>query len=69
MNGYSPSVFNCFNFKFKYTESKHTGLGLPVNHLKLNAESSRTVHSWFNDESNIKFIPVVLFNCNEKQAI
>lgn len=56
------------HFNLKYTESKHTGLGAPVNHLKLNAESSRLVHSWFNDESNIKFIPIELFKASKRQA-
>ena len=56
------------HFNFKYSEAKHTGLGSPVNAIKLNAESSRQVHSWFNDESNIKFIPVDLFKANKKQA-
>ena len=56
------------HFNLKYSETKHTGLGMPVNHLKINAEGSRLLHSWFNDESNIKFIPFELFKSNQKQA-
>ncbi len=56
------------HFKLKYSETKHTGLGLPVNHIKINAEGSRLLHSWFSGESNIKFIPVELFKANKKQA-
>ncbi|MDD2788707.1 anaerobic ribonucleoside-triphosphate reductase, partial [Methanoculleus sp.] len=56
------------HFKLKYWESKHVGLGQPVNHIKINTEGSRIIHSWFNDESNIKFIPVELFKASSKQA-
>lgn len=56
------------HFKLKYCESKHAALGAPVNHIKINAEGSRLLHSWFGDESNIKFIPVELFKANQKQA-
>lgn len=56
------------HFKLKYSETKHTSLGQPVNHIKINAEGSKFLHSWFNDQSNIKFIPVELFKANSKQA-
>ena len=41
---------------------------MPVNYFKINAEGSRLLHSWFDDESDIKFIPVDLFKANQKQA-
>lgn len=65
----NKEIKNLLNhFNLKYSESKHKALGMSVNYFKINAEGSRLLHSWFDDESDIKFIPVDLFKANQKQA-
>ncbi|HRS42300.1 MAG TPA: ribonucleoside triphosphate reductase [Candidatus Diapherotrites archaeon] len=65
----NKEIKNLLNhFNLKYSESKYKALGMPVNYFKINAEGSRLLHSWFDDESDIKFIPVDLFKANQKQA-
>jgi len=54
-------------FKLNYSEYTQTGLGQPVQRLRLDARSSRLIHSWFSKQS-IKFAPDILLNMSKRQS-
>ncbi|MCK4809961.1 MAG: ribonucleoside triphosphate reductase [Candidatus Omnitrophica bacterium] len=56
------------HFKFKYSEYESSSLGEPVTRFRLNAESSRVIHSWFGTRDNVHFIPDSLFRLSERQS-
>jgi ribonucleoside-triphosphate reductase len=56
------------HFNLQFDESQTTGLGDPVQKIRLNAQSSKTVHDWFGTNQNIKFIPTVLTNLSVDQS-
>ncbi len=56
------------HFGFEYSEYKHASLGEDVNRLRLNAESSKTIHQWFGTKENIHFIPHKMLKMNTKQS-
>ncbi len=56
------------HFKLKYSEYTQKGLGQEVQRIRLNAESSRKIHSWFGTKQTIGFIPNSLLNMNERQS-
>ena len=55
-------------FKLKCSEYEVAALGDKVCRLRLNAESSRTIHQWFGTRDNIHFIPPILFNLSKRQS-
>jgi len=56
------------HFKLDYSEYTQTGLGEPVQRLRLDAKSSKTIHSWFGTKESVAFIPKVFVNMDEKQS-
>jgi len=56
------------HFKLAYTEFETASLGDDVVRLRLNAQSSRTIHQWFGIKENIHFIPEILFNLDKVQS-
>lgn len=56
------------NFNLKYSEFQVASLGDMVVRLRLNAESSRLIHSWFGTRENVHFIPEKLLNMDEEQS-
>lgn len=56
------------HFDLKYDESETVGLGSPVKKIRLCSESSKLIHEWFGNDSNIKFIPDSLLSLNQKQS-
>ena len=56
-------------FKLNYTERNSTpALGKSTKMIRLNADSSHKLHTYFDDVYNIKHIPNILFSLNKKQA-
>jgi ribonucleoside-triphosphate reductase len=43
-------------------------MGQNVKRLRLNAESSKKIHSWFGTKESIKFIPNILLNMSQNQS-
>jgi len=56
------------HFKFTYSENTTVGLGNPVVGLRLNAESSKVIHKWFDSDSSVKHIPSSILELNEEQS-
>ncbi len=56
------------DFKLKYSEFEHSGLGDPVKRLRLDANSSKLIHKWFGTKENIKFIPESLLKLDRRQS-
>ncbi|MBU4348441.1 ribonucleoside triphosphate reductase, partial [Patescibacteria group bacterium] len=56
------------HFNLKYSESSHAALGDEVQRLRLNAESSKKIHSWLGTRENVHFIPDFLLNLSERQS-
>ena len=56
------------HFKFTFTETERTGFGKPVKNIRLDAKSSKAVMKWFDDETDIKFIPKGLLNLDGAQS-
>jgi ribonucleoside-triphosphate reductase len=59
-------LLNHFNLKFsEYTQK---GLGEPVKRLRLNADSSKVIHKWFNTKETVGFIPPKLLDMSQRQS-
>ncbi len=56
-------------FKFTYSEHITVGLGKPVVGIRLNAESSKVVHKWFDSDSSVKHIPDSILELDERQSL
>ncbi len=56
------------HFKLKYSEYTQRGLGNPVQRIRLNAESSRKIHQWFDGKENIGSIPETFLNMSQRQS-
>lgn len=55
-------------FKLNYSEYVSASLGDEVNRLRLDAKSSKTIHSWFGTKDSVHFIPDALLNMSERQS-
>ncbi len=56
------------HFKLKYSEYTQKGMGCDVKRIRLDAESSKKIHSWFGTKESIKFIPQILLNMSQMQS-
>jgi len=56
------------HFKLKYSEYTQKGMGNPVQRLRLNAESSKKIHKWFENKKTVDFIPQILLNMSQRQS-
>jgi ribonucleoside-triphosphate reductase len=56
------------HFNFQFDESETTGFGDPVKKIRLNSNSSKVIHKWFGNDSNIKFIPNFLTHLDKRQS-
>jgi ribonucleoside-triphosphate reductase len=61
------SLLKGFAFKFSIRDSR-PALGFSTKMIRLNADSSREVHSYFDEVYDIKHIPHELFSMNQNQA-
>jgi len=55
-------------FKMNYSEYTQKGLGHPVKRIRLDADSSKKIHKWFQTKETIHLIPKILLNMGEKQS-
>ncbi len=56
------------HFKLKYSEYTQRGLGNPVQRIRLNAESSKKIHQWFDGKENMGSIPEIFLNMSQRQS-
>ncbi|MFA5230629.1 MAG: hypothetical protein WC422_04635 [Candidatus Paceibacterota bacterium] len=55
-------------FKLNYSEYASASLGDEVNRFRMDAKSSKVIHSWFGSKDNVHFIPDILLNMSERQS-
>jgi len=55
-------------FKLIYLEYTQKGMGSDVKRLRLDANSSRIIHSWFGTRDSLKFVPQILLNMSQRQS-
>jgi len=65
---YNEIVALLNHFKLNYSEYKTSALGDDVERLRLNADSSKKIHSWFKTRDDIHFIPEILTKLSERQS-
>ncbi|KUK76822.1 MAG: Anaerobic ribonucleoside-triphosphate reductase, partial [candidate division WS6 bacterium 34_10] len=56
------------HFNFQFDESETTGFGDSVKKIRLNSDSSKVIHKWFGNDSNIKFISNSLTHLDKRQS-
>ncbi len=56
------------HFKLTYSEYTQHGLGQPVKRLRMDANSSKKMHEWFNSKENVHIIPKEILNMSEQQS-
>ncbi len=56
------------HFEFEYSTFSTSSLGDEVERFRLNAESSKEIHSWFGTKENVHFIPERFLRFSKRQA-